>query len=166
MLRNKSAPDFTLNDQNHQAVSLSNYRGRWVVLYFYAKDESLGCTQQACSFRDEYRIIQQFGNAQVIGINQASVESHAKFSTAHRLQFPILSDPGYKVTSEYGSFKQIRAKLLGDGYATQRNTFLISPDGVIVKQYMGVTRSAKHTEQVITDLHEFQAQTTDQTIVP
>lgn len=155
-MENKLAPDFTLHDQHGKERRLSDYHGRWVVLYFYAEDEALGCTKQACSFRDEYRIIKQFGNAEVIGVNHASVESHYKFAEDHHLNFPILSDPGHKVTNQYGSWKRGREKLLGVNYATQRNTFLINPEGVIVKKYTSVKRSAKHTEQVISDLQQFQ----------
>jgi peroxiredoxin Q/BCP len=152
------APDFTLTDQHNKSVSLKDYRGRWIVLYFYAQDEALGCTTQACSFRDEYRIIQQFGAAEVIGINHASVESHQAFSEAHQLNFPILSDPEHEVTSAYNSWRAGRAKLLGGSYGTQRNTFLINPKGEIVKKYIGVKRSQHHTQQVIQDLQKFQDQ--------
>ena len=150
------APGFALFDQNNKQHSLTDYRGRWLVVYFYAQDEALGCTKQACSFRDEYRVIKQFGNAEVVGINHGSIESHHKFASEHRLSFPILSDPGHIVTSTYNSWKNIRAKLLGSNYATQRNTFLINPQGQIVKKYTGIKRSAQHTEQVIQDLQKFQ----------
>lgn len=152
----KQAPDFELLDQSGQSRKLSDYRGRWVVLYFYAKNESLGCTKQACSFRDEYRIIKQFGNAEVIGINHDTVDSHAIFAKLHRLQFPILSDPGHRITGAYNSWKTVTAKVLGTSYATQRNTFLINPDGEIVKIYKGVRNGNKHTEQVIEDLQHLQ----------
>lgn len=152
-----SAPDFELQDQNGTCRKLSDFRGRWIVLYFYAKNESLGCTAQACSFRDEYRIIKQFGNAEVIGVNYDTVASHATFAKSHKLQFPILSDPEHSVTSLYNSWKSVRAKLFGRTFATQRNTFLINPDGDIVKTYTGVRNSAKHTEQVIDDLQRFQS---------
>lgn len=151
------APAFSLMDQTGTTRSLSDYQGRWVVLYFYAQDEALGCTTQACSFRDEYRIIQQFGNAEVIGINHASVESHKHFADEHHLTFPILSDPEHRVTSLYASWKSARAKLLGLNFATQRNTFLINPEGQVVKKYTEVVRSAHHTEQVIQDLQKLQA---------
>lgn len=152
-----AAPNFSLHDQTGVLRSLNDYKGRWLVVYFYAKDESLGCTQQACSFRDEYRVIQQFGNAQVIGINHASVQSHAKFAHDHRLQFPILSDPDHVITDKYNAWSKLRAKLFGDNVGTARNTYLINPEGMIVKVYTGVRRSAKHTEQVITDLQHMQA---------
>ena len=153
---NTPAPNFSLLDQNGKKRSLSDYRGRWVVLYFYTQDDSLGCTTQACTFRDEYRVIKQFGNAEVIGVNHASVETHKLFTKQHRLNFPILSDPGHRVTSMYNSWKTVRAKLLGSDYATQRNTFLINPEGIIVKKYSSIKRSARHTEQVITDLQSLQ----------
>jgi thioredoxin-dependent peroxiredoxin len=155
-MTNKVAPDFELQDQTGACQKLSDYRGRWVVLYFYPKDESLGCTKQACSFRDEYRIIKQFGNAEVIGINHNSVDSHAMFAKHHKLQFPILSDPGHKITSTYNSWRAATAKVFGSSYATQRNTFLINPDGEIAKTYKGVRNGSKHTEQVIDDLQRLQ----------
>jgi len=152
-----AATDFSLTDQAGQQRQLSDYRGRWVVLYFYAQDEALGCTTQACSFRDEYRIIKQFGNAEVIGINHGTVDSHAAFANQHNLTFPILSDPGHQVTSQYNSWKNVRAKLLGQSFATQRNTFLIDPDGNIAKKYTGVKMSNHHTQQVIEDLQKLQS---------
>lgn len=151
-----SAPDFSLVDQNGIKRSLKDYQGSWIVLYFYTHDDAFGCTKQACSFRDEYRIIKQFGNAEIIGINHGSVERHKQFAADHRLNFPILSDPDLQVTKSYNSWKQARATLFGKNYGTQRNTFIIDPTGVIVKKYIGVKRTANHTEQVILDLQSLQ----------
>lgn len=152
----KVAPPFSLADQNGVVRNLSDYQGRWVVLYFYPKDNSLGCTKQACDFRDEYRIISQFGDAEIIGINKASLESHKQFAERYHLNFPILSDPDHKITSAYGAWRGNKAGLLLDKlFPTRRNTYLINPDGLIAKAYHGVDPD-DHASQVITDLQAFQ----------
>jgi peroxiredoxin Q/BCP len=154
----KTAPDFTLHDQKGIQHSLRDYRGHWVVLYFYPRDNSLGCTTEACNFRDEYRIIAQFGAAEVIGINKGSVKSHQQFARRHHLEFPILSDPGHKVTKAYGAWLRgfTTARLLDKPFGTRRNTYLIDPDGNIVKEYITVNPDA-HAAEVITDLQAFQS---------
>lgn len=154
----QQAPTFDLLDQDSARHSLDDYRGRWVVLFFYTHDDAIGCTKQACSFRDEYRIIKQFGDAEILGINHGSVERHKQYTKDHRLNFPILSDPDCTVTKSYNSWKRARAVLFGKNYGTQRNTFLVSPDGHIAKEYIGVKRSGQHTEQVIADLQSLQKQ--------
>lgn len=155
-MRGDPAPDFSLVDQDGNTRALADYRGRWVVLYFYTHDYAFGCTKQACSFRDEYRIIKQFGDAEIVGINHGSVKRHKQFTTDHNLNFPILSDPDCIVTKSYNSWKKARATLFGKNYGTQRNTFLINPDGNIAKEYIGIKRTATHTEQVISDLQKLQ----------
>lgn len=152
----KPAPDFSLPDQQGVPRSLSDYKGRWVVLYFYPKDNSLNCTKEACRFRDEYRIITQFGNAEVIGVNQGSVSSHKKFSERHRLNFPILSDTGHNVASAFGAWRNGKATILDRPFGTRRNTYIIDPDGNIAKTYRGVDPDS-HTEEVIADLQALQA---------
>lgn len=151
------APSFNLPDQNGVARSLDDYKGRWVVLYFYPKDASLGCTTEACSFRDEYRIISQFGNAEIIGVNKGSVDSHQRFAKRHSLNFPILSDAGHAVTTAYGAWRLGSARLLDRAFGTRRNTYLINPEGEIVKTYLGVD-PGDHAAQVIADLQELQAE--------
>jgi peroxiredoxin len=89
----KQAPDFTLLDQNSENHSLQDYRGKWVVLYFYPKDETPGCTVEACGFRDTREAIAEFGNAVVLGVSKDSPESHRKFAEKHGLNFTLLSDP-------------------------------------------------------------------------
>jgi peroxiredoxin Q/BCP len=154
----KPAPAFALLDQHGIARRLEDYRGRWVVVYFYPKDESLNCTRQACNFRDEYRIIAQFGNAEIIGINKGSVESHRHFAEKHHLNFPILSDPDYAVTNAYGAWKfNFRgARLLNSTFSTRRNTYLVNPEGLIVKTYRSVNPN-NHAADVIRDLQRLQA---------
>lgn len=93
----KQAPNFTLPDQNGNNKSLSDYAGKWLVLYFYPKDDTLGCTTEACNFRDERRVIAELGNAEIIGISKDSVASHAKFAEKYNLDFSLLSDPEHKI---------------------------------------------------------------------
>jgi thioredoxin-dependent peroxiredoxin len=156
-LKFSTAPDFTLPDQNGIDRSLVDYRGRWVVLYFYPRDNSLNCIREACRFRDEYQIIGQFGNAEVIAINKASVRSHKRFSDKHRLNFLVLSDAGHKVTSLYGAWRSNSGKLVDMAFGTRRNTYIIDPVGDIVKTYLGVS-TKNHVEQIISDLQGLQAQ--------
>jgi peroxiredoxin Q/BCP len=158
----KVAPQFSLLDQTGATRRLSDYLGRWVVLYFYPRDDSLGCTTEACNFRDEYRIIAQFGAAEVIGINKGSVKSHAQFAHRHHLEFPILSDAGHKVTKLYGAWRVgiNKARILDKPFGTRRNTYLINPDGFIVKEYIAVNPDA-HATEVITDLQALQSSAED-----
>lgn len=149
------APDFSLADQNGKTRSLDDYKGRWLVLYFYPHDKSLNCTKEACNFRDEYRIISQFGDAEIIGVNHASVEQHKNFADKHHLNFPILSDASHKVTSAYGAWRSSPVKFYDWPFGTRRNTYIINPDGEIVKTYLKVDPN-KHAEQVIKDLQELQ----------
>ena len=153
----KRAPDFNLPDQNGVMRSLNDYKGRWLVLYFYPKNSSLNCTREACHFRDEYRVISQFGDADVIGVNKSSIQSHKRFSERNQLNFPILSDVGHKVTSAFGAWRTGNANIwLDKPFGTRRNTYLIDPKGYIVKSYLGIDPMT-HAEQVISDLQLLQA---------
>ena len=151
----KPAPDFELPDQDGKMHRLADYRGQWVVLYFYPYDRSLNCTKEACHFRDEYQVIHQFGNAIVIGVNRGSVSKHKKFSDKHHLNFPLLSDKGHVVTSAYGAWRQGSAKIYDRPFGTRRNTYLIDPECRIAKTYMDVNPNT-HAEAVISDLQSFQ----------
>jgi peroxiredoxin Q/BCP len=157
----KKAPDFELPDQDGVLRKLSDYHGRWIVLYFYPRDDSLGCTAEACNFRDEYRIIAQFGSAEVIGINRGSVKSHKRFTENHHLNFPILSDKGHKITKTYGAWRVgfEKARILDKPFGTRRNTYLINPEGFIAKSYISVNPDT-HATEVITDLQTLQKITT------
>lgn len=151
------APDFSLPDQNGVVRSLKDYSGKWVVLYFYPHNRSLNCTRQACRFRDEYRALKQFGNAEIIGINKGSVESHKAFTERHMLNFPVLSDVGHAVTSAFGAWRSKGTAFYDKPFGTRRQTFIIDPSGKIVKSYRRVTNVSLHVEQVIADLHELQS---------
>ena len=150
----KKAPDFTLKDQAGAEHSLSDYTGKWLVLYFYPMDDTPGCTKEACGFRDARSAIADFGNAEVVGISKDSVESHREFASKHDLNFTLLSDPGHSVIEAYESWDPEfyhEDQFLG----TRRNTFLINPEGYIVKEYKNVDPEA-HAAEIITDLKSFQ----------
>jgi len=135
--------------------SLFDYAGKWLVLYFYPKDDTPGCTTEACSFRDEREVIAEFGNAEVVGVSKDSVKSHKKFTDKYGLTFTLLSDPEHHTIEAYGSWKP--KKFMGREYiGTMRNTFIITPDGKIAKEYIGVDPKT-HAAQIIADLKTLQA---------
>ncbi|HEY8999627.1 MAG TPA: thioredoxin-dependent thiol peroxidase [Candidatus Saccharimonadales bacterium] len=151
----QQAPDFSLLDQDGKQHSLHDYAGRWLVLYFYPKDNTSGCTAEACSFRDEREAIADLGNAVVIGVSKDSVASHKRFAEKHGLNFTLLSDPDHTVIEAYDSWKQ--KKFMGREYmGTERNTFIVSPAGAIAKKYVGVDPKS-HAAQIIKDLKVLQA---------
>ena len=128
----EAAIDFTLPDQDGRPVKLSDQRGKWVVLYFYPKDDTPGCTKEACSFRDNLAALQQI-NARVLGVSVDTVESHKKFSEKFKLTFPILADDRHEVSSRYGVLQSIMGfKVAG------RSTVIIDPDGVIRRIFPSV----------------------------
>lgn len=151
----QNAPDFSLIDQNGTTQTLKDYRGQWVVLYFYPKDDTPGCTTEACSFRDARDAIAEFGNAAVIGVSKDSVKSHAKFVEKHDLNFTLLSDPEHEVIQAYGSWGP-RTFMGREFLGTHRNTFIIDPEGKIAKEYKGVDPK-KHVGEIIQDLKALQA---------
>jgi len=126
------APDFSLRDQEGNLVVLSGHRGKWVVLYFYPKDDTPGCTKEACSFRDNIVAIQQI-NAVVLGVSVDSVKSHKAFSEKFNLNFPILADSDHKVCKLYGTLTQFRGEMI-----SRRSTVIIDPEGVIRKVFPSV----------------------------
>lgn len=128
---NVKAPNFTLKDQNGETVSLSDFRGKRVVLYFYPKDNTPGCTRQACAFAGAYEEFQKRG-VEVIGISRDSVESHIKFAEKYNLPFRILSDPTLDVINAYGVWQE--KKLYGKvSFGVVRTTFIIDENGIITK---------------------------------
>lgn len=152
----KQAPDFSLPDQDGNTKSLTDYAGKWLVLYFYPKDNTSGCTAEACSFRDERDAIAQFGNAEVVGVSKDGVRSHKKFIADHHLNFTLLSDTEHKTIEAYDSWKS--KTFMGREYlGTNRDTFIISPEGKIAKEYRGVDPKT-HAAQIISDLQELQTQ--------
>ena len=145
----QAAPAFELPDQYEKSHHLEAYRGKWVVVYFYPKDETPGCTTEACNFRDEiYRI--RALNTAVLGISLDSVESHARFAENHGLPFPLLSDADGEVATRYGCL----TKFMGMTVAA-RHTFLVDPEGKLARIYRKVDPDT-HAEEVIADLKALQ----------
>ncbi len=129
------APEFTLPDQNGEMHSLSDYRGRKVILYFYPKDMTAGCTSQACGFRDLYPQFREKG-AVVLGVSKDTVASHKRFEEKHGLPFTLLSDTALSVITAYGVLRPAKDGKPAGGVV--RSTYLIDGDGVIVKAFGGV----------------------------
>jgi peroxiredoxin Q/BCP len=151
----KQAPDFSLPDQHGDTKKLADYRGTWLVLYFYPKDNTSGCTAEACNFRDERDAIAGFGDAEVVGISKDSVRSHKKFVEDHHLNFTLLSDTEHKTIEAYGSWQP--KKFMGREYmGTNRDTFIITPEGAIAKEYRGVDPKS-HAAELIADLKALQS---------
>ena len=144
-----AAPDFTLMSQEGKPVNLHDFRGKWVVLYFYPKDFTSGCTIEAHNFQRDLAQYEQKGVA-IVGVSVDSFESHQKFCTKEGLNFKLLADPDHKVSGEYGSIMNLGVKKL-----SSRHTFIINADGVIVKEYMDVN-PGKHSEEVLADLTQLQ----------
>ncbi len=140
-----AAPDFMLSDQHGRTHRLSDYQGRWVVLYFYPKNDTPGCTEEACRFRDDIAYFNSIG-AQVFGVSVDSVESHAAFAEKHSLPFPLLSDAQGATAQAYGSLRNFGLFKLA-----QRHSFIIDPAGRIAKIYRQVSPST-HSAEVIDDL--------------
>ena len=149
------APDFTLQDQDGISHSLQDYAGRWVVLYFYPKDDTPGCTAEACEFRDARTVIANLGNAVVLGISKDTVKTHKKFVEKFDLNFTLLSDPEHVTIEAYGAWQE--KSMYGRKYmGIQRSTFIVSPEGQIVKEYPKVTPK-NHAAEIIADLQALQA---------
>lgn len=149
----QQAPSFLLTDQHGKTHRLSDYAGQWLVLYFYPKDDTPGCTTEACSFRDEYQYIQSQG-AQVLGISKDSVASHLKFAQKYNLNFPLLSDPDGEVIKAYGAWG--KRSMYGRTFeGIIRSTFIINPEGTIAKHYPKVTPK-EHAVAIVKDLQQLQ----------
>jgi peroxiredoxin Q/BCP len=133
------APDFTLKDQDGRDVTLSAFRGRWVVLYFYPKDDTPGCTKEACAFRDAVGLYRSLG-VEVLGVSVDDVSSHKKFHQKYNLNFPLLADPDKRVARMYGVLNPL-------GWA-RRVTFVIDPQGVVRKVFSKVD-VAVHSQEVL-----------------
>jgi peroxiredoxin Q/BCP len=143
-----AAPEFKLQDQNGKWHELKEYRGKWLALYFYPKDQTPGCTTQACEFRDNIFAFREAGAA-IVGISVDDVESHKKFSEKHGLPFPILADASKQTARSYGVLKSY----LGTMELAKRDTFLIDPEGRIVKRYSDVEPKG-HSQIVLNDIRE------------
>ena len=141
----QTAPNFNLQDQNGEWHTLDNYKGKWVVLFFYPKDQTPGCTTEACNFRDNIFEFEKL-NAQILGVSLDDVESHQAFSEKYSLPYPILADVNQECATEYGVLGKFMMMTIA-----KRQSFLINPEGSIVKHYKKVDPDT-HTKEVIVDL--------------
>lgn len=148
----KQTPDFTLHDQAGAAHSLADYKGKWLVLYFYPKDDTPGCTAQACSFRDARDDIMALG-ARVVGVSRDEAAVHEQFMTKYKLNFTLLTDSNLAVMKAYGAWGR---KMFGRE-GVLRKTFIINPEGEIVKTFGRVTPLG-HGEQVVKALQDLQTE--------
>ncbi len=143
------APEFEMLDDTNTLRKLSDYRGRNVVLYFYPKDDTPGCTKEACNFRDDYSAYDQAGVV-ILGVSPDSVQSHVKFKQKFQLQFPLLADEGHKVCDLYEVWGP--KKFMGKSYeGVLRTTFLIDANGNIKHVYENV-RPAEHSAELLKEL--------------
>lgn len=136
----KTAPDFTLQDQFGETHSLSDYKGKWVLIYFYPKDDTPGCTKEACGFRDGIEQFKEEGIV-VFGISKDSIDSHKQFADKYRLPFSLLSDPHGEVVRAYGAHSV---------FGVRRISFLVGPDQTIKKEYLAIDVVA-HAQQILRD---------------
>lgn len=146
---NEPAPAFELPDENGKMNKLSDYQGKNVVLYFYPKDDTPGCTLEACNFRDDYSLYVAAGVV-ILGVSPDNIKSHQKFSTKYGLSFPLLVDAEHLVCDKYGVWGL--KKMMGREYdGVFRTTFLIGPDGLI-KQIFENVKPADHSQEILAEL--------------
>jgi len=146
----KAAPAFTLTDADGKTVSLKDFAGKNVILYFYPKDDTPGCTKEACGFRDDWAAIKK-ANAVVLGVSADSEASHQKFRSKYKLPFPLLSDPKRSVMEKYGAYGEkmmYGKKTIG----VIRSTVWIGPDGKVRKHWRKVANAEAHPAQVLAAL--------------
>jgi peroxiredoxin Q/BCP len=147
IVEGRKAPDFTLTSGDGKEVSLSDFKGKHVVVYFYPKDDTPGCTKEACGFRDYWKELQKAGVV-VLGVSADSLASHTKFATKYKLPFPLLSDPDRKLMTAWGAYgdKMMYGKKTK---GVIRSTVWIGPDGNVRKHWARVADAAKHPAQVL-----------------
>jgi peroxiredoxin Q/BCP len=143
----KKAPAFTLPDASGEKVALKDFAGQHVVVYFYPRDDTPGCTKEACGFRDDIRKFEKL-DAVILGISPDGAESHAKFAKKYKLPFTLLSDPDKKVMSKYGAWGE---KMMYGKKTTGviRSTVWIGPDGKVIKHWKRVAKAADHPAKVL-----------------
>ena len=147
IVEGKAAPAFTLPDADGKPVSLADFTGKNVVLYFYPKDDTPGCTKEACGFRDDWKALAK-ANAVVLGVSADGGESHKKFAAKSKLPFPLLSDPDRKVMTKYGAYGEkvlYGKKTVG----VIRSTVWIGPDGKVKKHWARVANAEQHPAKVV-----------------
>ena len=147
----KKAPAFNLPDQDGNMHKLSDYEGKWVLLYFYPKDSTPGCTKEACAIRDDWSDFKKIG-AVVLGVSKDSVKSHRNFADKHSLPFTLLSDESTKMIEKYGAWQ--KKKMAGREYmGIVRISYLVDPGGKVAKVYKKV-KPPEHSAEVLADLKE------------
>jgi peroxiredoxin Q/BCP len=146
-----NAPDFEMQDESGQVHRLEDYKGHWVVLYFYPKDDTPGCTVEACSLRDARDDLTELGT-KVVGVSKDDASSHDKFKSKHNLNFTLLSDPDTKVMEAYGAWGKKQFGREG----ILRKTFIINPNGQVVKVYGRVTPLG-HGKQLVEQIQKLQS---------
>ncbi len=143
---NEAAPSFELPDDNGKVHKLEDYRGKKLILYFYPKDDTPGCTTEACNFRDDYSEFEKAGVI-ILGVSPDSVKSHRKFKSKYSLTFPLLADEGHVVCEKYGVWG--KKKMMGREYdGVFRTTFLIGKDGKVVRIFENV-KPADHSKEIL-----------------
>jgi peroxiredoxin Q/BCP len=150
VVEGKTAPDFTLTDAGGKKVALKDFAGKNLILYFYPKDDTPGCTKEACGFRDGWKELAKSG-AVVVGVSADGAESHKKFIAKYKLPFPLLSDPDRAVMEKYGAYGEkmmYGKKTVG----VIRSTVWIGPDGKVKKHWKKVANAAAHPDQVLAAL--------------
>ena len=147
IVEGRNAPDFTLQDAAGRRVSLADFKGKDVIVYFYPKDDTPGCTKEACGFRDLWKDLRKAGVV-VLGVSADDAESHTKFVDKYRLPFTLLSDPDRKVMTAWGAYGE---KILYGKKTTGviRSTVWVGPDGSVRKHWKRVADAAKHPAQVL-----------------
>lgn len=145
------APEFALPDQQGQMRRLAEWRGKWLVLYFYPKNDTPGCTTEACNFRDDWLQLQELG-AEIVGVSVDTSASHAAFAEKYKLPFPLLADAQGEVAARYGALSDwVVVKL------AKRQTFIIDPQGRVARVYRAVDAD-RHSVEVVADLRRLQSQ--------
>lgn len=144
-----AAPDFALPDQHGKLRQLSEWRGKWLVLYFYPKDDTPGCTEEACTFRDDWQQLTALG-AEVVGISVDTSASHKDFAEKYHLPFPLLADAKGEVAQRYGAMADWKVFKFAKRY-----TFIIDPQGRVAKVYLAVN-AGRHSAEVVADLRQLQ----------
>ena len=155
LLLGQQAPDFSVMNQNGEIRTLADYAGKWLLLYFYPKDNTPGCTLEAQVLRDAYKTLQEY-EVEVVGVSKDSAESHKKFIAKQNLPFELLADTEHEILQAYDVWKE--KSMFGKKYmGIVRTSFLISPDGVIERIYDKV-KPATHAEEVLKDIRYLQSE--------
>jgi peroxiredoxin Q/BCP len=146
-LEGKRAPDFKLKGSDGAEHEMKQYAGKTVIIYFYPKDNTPGCTAEACGFRDNYKVLTEMGVV-VLGVSKDTLASHSKFITNYSLPFVLLSDPDFSMMQSYEAFgEKVMCGKRTTG--TIRSTVVVGPDGVVQKQWVKVAKADQHPEQVL-----------------